>query len=197
MSSLLRGHGVISETTKFHHIKTVGYYNDIAGSEFPVPFKYETGVLDINLEDDVESQLIENETAGTKYIEGLAKSMGGVGLVQRLGPNFIRWLNNWVASFYGDNSVIDTFEVFVPATVTKVQVTDENSDEYDVLENDISDDPWGISRYAPSSDGYVRGHGGNNFHTCWVFKTPLTIRFYLDGDARYLTYNTVFAPVYD
>lgn len=196
MSSALRGHGAISETTKFHHIKTVGYYSNTIGSVMPVPFEYNSGMLDIRLEDDVEQSLIESETAGTRYIEGLAKSMGGTGLVQRLGPNFIRWLNNWVANYY-NNSVIDTFEVYTPATVTKVQTTDEDSYDYDVLENDISNDPWGISDTAPSSDGFVSGNDGNKYHTSWVFKTPLTIRFYDNGVARYLTYNTTFAPVYD
>jgi hypothetical protein len=197
MSSALRSHGAISQTTKFHHIKTVGYYNDVVGSTFPVPFIYSNGTLDINLEDSVEASLIDAETAGTEYIRGLCKDMGGIGLVQHLGPNFIRWLNNWVADHYDDNSVIDTFSVYVPATVTKVQVTDEDDDDFEVLENDIDDEPWGISLRAPKGDGFVSGSSGNNFHTCWVFKTPLTIKFLLNGSPRYLTYYTVFAPVYD
>ncbi len=196
MSSALRSHGTISQTTKFHHIKTVGYYNDEVGSAFPVPFVCANGVVDINLEDDVEDQLINNETAGTEYIEGLCKDMGGLSLAQRLGQNFIRWLNNWVANYYND-SVIDTFTVHVPATMTKVQVTDEDSYDYDVLENDISNEPWGVSLKAPAGDGFVSGGAGDNFRTCWVFKTPLTIRFLVDGEPRYLTYYTVFAPVYD
>lgn len=196
MSSAVRGHGDISQTTKFHHIKTVGYYNDVVGSVFPVPFEYSNGTLDIRLENDVENQLINNETAGTMYIEGLCKSMGGLGLVQKLGPNFIAWLNNWVADYY-NSSVINTFKVHVPATVTKVQVTDEDSYDFDVLENDITNSPWGVSTDAPSGDGYVRGYADNNFHTYWVFKTPLTISFTVDGALRYLTYNTTFAPVYN
>jgi hypothetical protein len=196
MSSALRSHGAISQTTKFHHIKTVGYYNNVVGSIFPVPFIYSNGTLDINLEDDVESSLIENETPGTEYIEGLCKDMGGIGLVQHLGPNFIRWLNNWVADEY-NNTVIDTFSVYVPATVTKVQTTDEDSYDFDVLENDISNEPWGVSLRAPKGDGFVSGSSGDNFRTCWVFKTPLTIKFLVDGTPRYLTYYTVFAPVYD
>lgn len=196
MSSSLRAHGAISETTKFHHIKTVGYYNDVVGSVFPVPFYVQNGVIDIRMEDDVQSELIENETAGTKYIEGLCKSMGGLSLATKLGPKFLEWLNNWVANFYND-SVLDTFTVEVPATMTKVQVTDEDSDDFDVLENDISDDPWGISEGRPSGDGYVSGTSDNQFRVYWVFKTPLTIKFFVDGSPRYLTYNTTFAPVYD
>lgn len=196
MSSVLRSYGAISQTTKFHHIKTVGYYNDLIGSVMPVPFVVKNGVVDINIQDDVEDQLITNETAGTKYIEGLCKDMGGVELATTLGPNFIRWLNNWVADLY-DSSVIDTFTVEIPATMTKVQTTDEDSYDYDVLENDITNDPWGISQYKPTSDGYVRGNEGNNYHTSWVFKTPLTIKFLENGNPLYLTYNTTFAPVYD
>jgi hypothetical protein len=196
MSSTLRSRATISDTTKFHHIKTVGYYNDTVGSTMPVPFICRNGVIDIHIEDNVESDLIENETAGDEYIEGLVKDMGGLTVVTRLGPNFIRWLNNWVADYYND-SVIDTFTVYVPATMTKVQATDEDTDDYNVLENDIDDEPWGISLEAPSGDGYVRGNDGNKFHTCWIFKTPLTVKFMLDGSPRYLTYNTTFAPMDD
>ena len=196
MSSALRSHAGISQTTKFHHIKTVGYYNDIVSSVMPVPFTVSKGVIDISLEYDVEDQLINNETSGTKYIEGLCKDMGGLSLATTLGPNFIAWLNNWVADYYND-SVIDTFTVEVAATMTKVQTTDEDSDDYNVLENDIANSPWGISNKRPSGDGFVQGGDSSRFHTCWVFKTPLTIKFYEDGNARYLTYNTTFAPVYD
>jgi hypothetical protein len=193
---MMRGYAGIPQTTKFHHIKTVGYYNNDIGSVMPVPFTVSNGVVDINLEDDVDTQLIEAETAGTKYIEGLCKDMGGLSLATTLGPNFIRWLNNWVADYY-DDTVIDTFTVHVPATMTKVQATDEDSYDYDVLENDISNDPWGVSQKAPSGDGYVQGSGSNNYYTCWVFKTPLTIKFLLNGTPYFLTYNTTFAPVYD
>ena len=116
--------------------------------------------------------------------------------MQSLGPNFVRWLNNWLADEY-NNTVIDTYSIEVPATVTKVQVTDEDSYDFDVMENDIVNTPWGISTDKPSGDDYVRGNSGNAFHTFWVFKTPLTIKFLVDGNERYLTYNTTFAPVYN
>jgi len=161
-----------------------------------VPFSLKNGVVDINLEDDVESELIENETSGTQLIEGLCKDIGGMSIATTLGPNFIRWLYNWVADYYND-SVIDTFSVYIPSTMTKVQTTDENSDEFKVLENDIIDEPYGISEYAPSGDDYILGNTSNNYRTCWVFKTPLTIKFTVDGDSYYLTYNTTFAPIYD
>ncbi len=196
MSSTLRAFASISDSTKFHHIKTVGYYNDVLGSAIPVPFEVNNGVIDISLEDDVFAQLIDAETAGTEYIEGLAKSMGGQKLATSLGPNFIAWLNNWVANYYND-TVLNTFSVYIPATMTRVQVTDEESEDYDVLENDISDEPWGVSLEAPSSDNYIRGDSNNKFLSRWVFKTPLTIQFLLDGSPRYLTYNTTFAPMYD
>lgn len=196
MSSVLSGFSKITQETKFHHIKTVGYYNSIVGSTVPVPFIVRNQVIDINIEDDVESNLIEDFNAGSEYIEGLCKSMGGLTLATSLGPNFIRWLNNWVANYYND-SVIDTFTVHIPATMTRVQVTDEESDDFDVLENDISDEPWGISLNAPSGDDFVAGNETNNWRSCWIFKTPLTVKFMLDGSPRYLTYNTTFAPMYD
>jgi hypothetical protein len=196
MSSSLRSKAIRSDTTKFHHIKTVGYYNEVVESVFPVPFSLKNGIVDINLEDDVESALIEAETRGTRYIEGLCRDIGGVRVATTLGPNFIRWLNNWVANDYND-SVIDTFSVYVPSTMTKVQITDEDDDDDDVLKNDIDDDPYGISLVAPNGDNYINGNSSNNYRTCWIFKTPLTIKFTVDGVARYLTYNTTFAPIED
>ncbi len=194
MSSSLRAHGAIPETTKFHHIKTVGYFNESAGSVFPVPFYVRNGVIDIRMEDGIQEDVIDNLTPGTGDIEGLCKSMGGISLATKLGPKFIEWLNNWVEEFYND-SVRDTFTVEVPATMTKVQVTDENSQDFEVLENDIDDAPWGISENRPSGDGFVSGAPDNHFRVCWVFKTPLTIKFLLGGSPRYLTYNTTYAPV--
>jgi hypothetical protein len=196
MSSSLRSKAVRSGTTKFHHIKTAGYFNDNVGSIFPVPFSLKNGVVDINIEDDVDSELIENETPGTFLIEGLCKDIGGVGVATTLGPNFIRWLNNWVSDEL-DNSVLDTFSVYIPSTMTKVQITDEDSDDFDVMENIITNSPYGISSDAPNGDNYINGNASNNYRTCWIFKTPLTIKFTDNGDARYLTYNTTFAPVYD
>lgn len=196
MSSTLRSRAVISDATKFHHIKTVGYYDDSIGSTMPVPFTCRNGEIDIHIQDAVEADLIENETAGSALVEGLVKDMGGLTVVTRLGPNFIRWLNNWVADYY-NNSVIDTFTVQVPATMTKVQGTDEDSYDFDVMENEINDEPWGFSDSAPSSDGFVAGKESNKYFTSWIFKTPLTIKFLVDGTPRYLTYNTTFAPVFE
>jgi hypothetical protein len=196
MSSVLSGFSKITQETKFHHIKTVGYYDSSVNATIPVPFIVQNETIDIHIEDNVEADLIENETAGSEYITSLCKSMGGLTLATKLGPNFIRWLNNWVADYY-NSSVIDTFTVHVPATMTRIQMTNEQNEDYDVLKNDTYDEPWGVSLNAPSSDNFVNGNEGNKWLSRWVFKTPLTVKFMLDGSPRYLTYYTVFAPTTD
>jgi hypothetical protein len=54
-------------------------------------------------------------------------------------------------------------------------------------------DVYGFSTEAPTGTEYVNGGTGNNYHTAWAFKTPLTVRFYdyyWDEEYKYLTYTT-------
>ncbi len=89
MSSTLRMHGSIQTTTKFHHLKTVSYLDSTVGNKIvPVPFIYNNGVLDINIQDNVTSAILNPNNFGANIKQGttyLAKSMGGIGVVRELG----------------------------------------------------------------------------------------------------------------
>ena len=197
MSSAFRSVGVINKTTKFQHLKTQSYYDSTLGYDTPIPFVYENGVVDIRIQNNVENDLITDLDAGNEYSDYLAESLGGTGLATKLGPNFIRWLNDWVGNYY-NSSVIDTFEVYIPATMTKVQVKPDPQDyDYAYLTNYFDRDSFGISSLPPSGTGFVAGNVENQYNTMWVFQSPLTIKFTYDGSEYYLTYQTTFAPLWN
>jgi hypothetical protein len=94
--------------------------------------------------------------------------------------------------------VIDTFTVHIPGVVTKIQSPLENNDDNgDTLDNYINSDQYGITDVKPSGEDHVNGDESNRYLTAWVFKTPLTIKFTVDGTPYYLTYTTTYAPQYD
>jgi hypothetical protein len=197
MSSALRFHGAIDKTTRFQHIRTQSYYDSILGATVPIPFSYSNNTLDINIQYNVEDDLITNADPGNPYANYTVQTLGGDGLVLRLGPNMIRWLNDWVSDYY-NSSVIDTFTVLHPGVMTKIQTPLENNDDTgDTLDNYINSDTYGITDVAPSGENHVNGDSTSNYLTSWIFKTPLTIKFMLDGSPRYLTYASTYAPQND
>ena len=195
MSSIHRTPGTVIKTTKFQHIKTQSYYDSDLGYDTPIPFVYANGVVDIRIQNNIENDLINDVYDGNEYSDFLVESLGGTGLASRLGPTFIRWLNDWVPNYGFDSSVIDTFEVYTPATMTKVQVK-PNNDNDAVLNNYFDRDSYGISSLPPTGTGYVAGTAENKYNTVWVFQSPLTIKFQYNGSPRYLTYQTTFAPLW-
>lgn len=196
MSSSLRSHGTIDKTTKFQCIKTQAYYDNAVGRTVPIPFKYNNGVLDINIQDNVIVDLVEDEDTGSDENYVQVKTLGGSGLVTSLGPTMIRWLNNWVVDL--ESADPDTFSVYTPGIMTKIQVPLNPSNvRGSVLGNDLSDSAYGISSQAPTGDDYISGSQGNNYRTLWIFKTPVTIRYYSGSTPYYLTYNSTYSPTYD
>ncbi len=194
MSSLSRSFGTIDKTTKFQHIKTPAYYDDDVGSTVLVPFSYENNTLDIHIQNNVEIDLITNINPGDSSAQYLVQTMGGTGLVLNLGENMIRWLNNWVADRF-NSSVIDTFTVEHPGVVTKVQFSPENNDvEGDTFGNDVDDYGFGITATKPSGEDHVQGDENSRYFTAWIFKSPLTIKFTVNGTPRYLTYQSTYGP---
>lgn len=194
MSSFSRSFGTIDKTTKFQHIKTPAYYDDDVGAIVLVPFSYNNNTLDIHIQNNVENDLITNVNSGSSSAQYLVQTMGGTGLVLQLGENMIRWLNNWVASAF-NNSVIDTFTVEHPGVVTKVQFSVHNNDEFgDIFGNDVDDYGFGITLQKPSNEDLIQGDENNRYFTAWIFKTPLTIKFLVDGTPHYLTYQSTYCP---
>ena len=201
MSSVLTRYGTISQTTKFQKVTTPTYYDSTLGEfggRVPIPFIYSNQTLDINVQDNVIDDLIDSGDSAAYDTEHQCKSIGGIGLVQKLGPNMITWLENWLGINYDAN--ITNISVYTPGQVTRAQfVYDPIVDSGEFLESDTTDATYGITDNAPSGDEYVMGTAQDNYRSVWIFKTPLTIRFFEDNGetTKYLTLFTNFASWYD
>jgi len=196
MSSSLRSHGTIDKTTKFQCIRTQAYYDNFVDSRVPIPFIYNSGVLDINIQDNVINDLVDDLNDGDEENYTQVKTLGGSGLVTSLGPTMIRWLNDWVVDYH--NATPNTFTVYTPGVMTKVQIPVNSNDiAGTILGNDVANSAYGISSQPPTGDDYISGSQGNNYHTVWIFKTPVTIRYYDGSTPYYLTYNSTYSPTYD
>jgi hypothetical protein len=57
---MLRGYGKISQLTKFQKITTPSYYDNDINITVPIPFSYVHGVVDIHIQDNVQSDLIDD-----------------------------------------------------------------------------------------------------------------------------------------
>lgn len=196
MSSVLRTDvGKAKPFTKFSSIKTPSYYDDDLGHVVLIPFSYNNGVLDIAVQDGSYDMIINGyiyNYNGNNW--RMVKQMGGEGRVTSLGPNFLRWVTRYLNYDYTVDPSSVTIQV--APVMTRVQQT-VTQDSPDALNN----------RYAitynstekPSSDQYIfDGNEANNYFSTWVFKSPITLKFY-DSDSssvKYLSLYTQFTSVY-
>lgn len=194
MSSVLQTEAKNLPITKFVPIRSMCYYDDSLEHDLLIPFTYNEGVLDINIQDDTQ-YMIDN---GTSYDNRgfnwrMVKLMGGDGLVTSLGTNFTTWLSNWI----GRNEVESEFTLEVAPVMTRVQQT-------------VQGKAWNAggnsghgpinSQYAlrfstepPASDDYIiAGNSNNNFFSAWVFKTPITVGYTYLGSNMYATLKSDF-----
>lgn len=172
----------------FVNMTTLCYVdNGLNGEPIPVPFIYRNGELDINIQDNVYDDLISGNGTIVPLNINLVRQMGGKGYVQRLGPNFLRWLEN---EFAGTN-----FKVHTPGTVTKVATNTNQGGNpyYDWVLGQYG--ALGLTDVEPSSDKYIfTGTPENNYGTVWVFLQPLTVSFYNTDTSvtNYIVFNTTF-----
>ena len=187
--------------TRFVDITTCSYYDNVVDDFVLIPFSYSNGVLDINIQDNVSSDLITDGPVPYSFYPRLVRKMGGTGYVQSIGPNFKTYLQNMLSINFFPITVstdITGIQVYIPATVTKVQQTAKvaYSDQVDPF--DISGPLSQFSSYyqgdvPPASDGYLySGTQADNWGTAWVFQTPLTIKYFADGLPKYITFTTTF-----
>lgn len=196
MSSSTRGYAVISQTTKFQKVTTPCYYDSTVDISVPIPFSYFNGTLDINIQDNVYNDLIDDGDTPDYDTEYQCKTIGLPRLVQKLGPNMLEWLENFLANNTG--GTITEIAIHTPGQVVKAQfVLENNTYSGTFLESDTNDSTYVITYIPPSSDEYVFGSATDNFRTAFVFKTPITISFKDNGTNRYLTLFTNYAPWYD
>lgn len=191
MTSLLRQYRPPTQESKFVNIITPCYSDpSLGGTSALVPFSYSNGVLDINIQDDVQLYINNPNSYDDYYLGKRVKLMGGEGLVNSLGPNVTTLLQNWVANEEGD-PYSGPINIVVQPTVTRVQAVQA---------------PWGenplprspavgpaIAQYTPTNDDYiVSGSPANNYFSAWVFKSPLTVSYVWNGVTKYITLSTVF-----
>jgi hypothetical protein len=201
MSSVLRSVSGIPTMTntlqpKHMNITTACYDNSVANLLTPIPFVYNNGVLDIAGRDNVVADLIDGEGSDPYPIPvsfNLVRQYGGRGLVTSLGGTMLDWLEHLFSDEEGVMlSDISNIRVHTPSTVTKIQYnTNQGNNPYDGLLGQFS--ASGFHNVAPPSDDYIiTGTDTTEYNTCYVFLTPLTIEYTVNGNKRYFTLNSTF-----
>lgn len=203
MSSAKRSFGAISQTTKFQKVTTPEYYDaydeetDInygLGENVPIPFSYSNGVLDIHIQDNVQSALIDIGDLPGQNTDFQCKTIGMPRLVRSLGPKMLEWLQTMFENWSNlSGAVITDIQLHTPGQVVKAQFALSGALRGDFLRSDVDDDTYAITSTPPSSDEYVFGTANDNFRTVYIFKTPLTISFKESGTPRYFTLFSNYA----
>jgi len=198
MTSLLRTTKTNLPVTKFVPIKSLTYFDMALNDEALIPFIYNKGVLDINLQDGV-NMLLTTTGGGigegyTGYTSRMVKMMGGAGVVTSLGPNFTTWIRKVIAAEYSlGPTYTGTLSIQVAPVMTKVQQNFPGPTQSAALHSQRAIQ---ISNEPPESDEYiVAGDKYNKFFSVWVFRSPLTVKFIdpSDGDAiKFVTLQTQF-----
>jgi hypothetical protein len=194
MSSVLSAFASSSAPpTKFFDILTGGYNENVIvdGYGLPIPFVVTNQVLDINVNQstDVQAFVANGSTPGNN-INFQGKVMGGASLVKSFGPNMTDWLRNHINSV---ESLGDPYSgqlvLYVRPFMTKVQIVDPIQGLGALNDESV----YGITLEPPTSTEYIGGDLTNNFFTAWVFKTPMTIQYFIGGAAKYLTMTSQFS----
>jgi len=166
--------------TKFHRIESPCYPIDREVEDTPnrlFPFTYSNGTLDIAFIDEFEAQMVtDTENEPEDDFSGRVQLAGGLGLVQRLGPNFEAYIRAWRTTDAGT-----PINIYVHGTVQKVN---EAPQEY------LGNDSYQVSTAPPTSDNYTVGAPVNNYRSTWVFKSPLTFTTVESGVTQYITFAT-------
>jgi hypothetical protein len=197
------------QETKFRNITTPSYYDDNYASYLPIPFSYASGILDINIQDAVQT-FINNGDNVQAYSYSKVRQMGGTGLVQGLGPNLVSWLQNW----WGGSPKITILQ---NAQVTRAQVLNKkiNFDGFPYLyQSDMAQflpatsanidmyfDNWNnfdpVSPPGPASDNMLyTGEVADNYGSVVVFQSPLVVQFNDNGDLFNMVFTTQFENNY-
>lgn len=186
-----------SDNTRFVNITTPSYFDNNLYSLVPIPFSYSKGVLDINIQDNVVNDLINSSYEPAPFSLNLVRKMGGTGVVKSLGPNLVTYLKNFLAVDSspptGSNDIQNLTVVGEPI-VTKIQLPIKGSVIYDLSHNLFNQfGTYSLTDVAPAGDNYLTcGSEEDNFSTCWVFQTPLTIGYTHDGIQGYVTFTTTY-----
>jgi hypothetical protein len=180
MTSCLR---VLQNKPHEDYVRITGpYFIDPVYGASLIPFIYLNGVVDIaNIDNfnEYNGYPLMNSDIGL-YNTSFYKLVGGCGLVQSLGANFIRYICAW-RSKYTKQPVIQV-KLYTNGIMTKVQ----RSPKTDIN----SGSTVRINTSPPSNHMYLEGDESVKYRTSWIFKTPLTITTLEDGDIKYITFTS-------
>lgn len=181
MSSIAAKYAVVDGKTKFLPVKTLTYYNNSTSHYVLVPFTYANNVLDVATIPGFTPSDGEGQNNGFSW--RMVKEMGGLGLVQRLGPDFIDWASSYIGGV--DSGSIS---IFTAPIMTKVQMSVPSSSS--ILNSQYAA-RTGLSE-PPTGDQFVTGSDSTNWDTAWVFKTPLVLKYRSSGTVYYASFYTQF-----
>ena len=159
------------------------YDDSVLGYSMLVPFTYSNGTLDVALIDDFPNTFADAPFAGSGSTDTdtLSRVMGGLGLVQKIGPNLTNYLNGgWIP----DTDLSTKYVITISATVTKVQTYLPTFMDGNTC--------FKITSESPASDTYPWGAPNDDYRVTWIFRTPLTLRF-VDtvGATQYITFQSL------
>ena len=183
MSSNMRVLAVKKEgLTRFVKPESPCYSN--GSSTVLFPFSYLNQVLDITYDgNNFKSIMVdENNESPSAETDTSISILGGHYLVTSLGENFKAYIRSWRSGTIDAGSPIT---VYTPAQLLRVQEISEAN----VSSN--NGESWKISTSRPSGDNYVTGDDKTNYHTTYVFKTPLTFTIVESGVTKYITFRTL------
>lgn len=112
--------------SKYANISTPCYNDAVLDNNIPIPFNVQNGIININITNASVQSFINDGFSPNDDSEYQAKSMGGYRLATRIGANFETYLRNYINR---RDSVTYTgpLNVFVPATMAKVQIAQPNN----------------------------------------------------------------------
>ena len=169
--------------TGLDYVRVSGpYYIDTGIGALLIPFIYNNGVLDISNIDNFAAYsgfpLMDSDLG--IYTLPLYKMLGGCGLIQSLGDNFVRYIRNWRSTT--TSIPVTKVELYTNGIMTKVQRSPKS-----VL---YSGSVVRVNTTPPSGDFYIEGDDDVSYRTTWIFKKPLTITTVEDGVTKYITFSS-------
>ena len=173
---------------------TISYYDNGSFDDYlPIPFTVTDGVLDIAVQDNVTTDLLNpDEFTGDfgNQPNYQASIMGGLTPVSSLGPNMLTFLKNFIAWEWDtatNYELVTNIEIYNAPTMTKIRfntIPDENTYHF----SDIAP--------AKTTPNPVSGSPADNYRVVSIFKTPLVVSYKYDGGAtRYLTFTSAFDSI--
>jgi hypothetical protein len=150
----------------------------ISYQELPIQFTLDKkGTLDFVFANGFNVNADIN-TSTTMYVRG-SNNMA-IRLVDKIGPNFISWMENNEGVDVGSISIYEKPIVF---RANLLLPNREPNDDHSMFE---TTDPISFEQSAGNSD--------NNYFSTFLFKKPLVLKYKKSGVTKYRCFTTQFSP---